>query len=282
MIIAGYPIATRELHHLAQGWLKLSLLNADRHARHARFNFLYFSYEPDFACLMLSMRSLRESIPSACLGQVVLAEDQKAPFRSAQIDQLKALVPQLHVMPVFDFEWGSPKSTHAELQIFKTICNGLPDPADLLVKVDSDVLFLRNAKWLQLLRSSAPAIGDGHYLRYRYAQGGLYMIRRQVVQDLLGPVSLAEVEAVAQAIQSVGEDMAISRLLADKGKPFFFTRMMLFPDEYGPLSRLNALVRREFLALHCHKDKRNMPALAQRFGLLGDADCPVSTQQRTA
>ena len=240
-------------------------------ATSARLNFLYFSYAPDFACLQLSLKTLAHAIPRDLMGRVVLAEDQKAPFSDEQKSDLLSLAPSLHVVPVYDFEWGSPRSTHAELQIFKQVCGLLGDPQDLLVKVDSDVLFVRNPKWQRLLRSSAHAIGDGHYLQHRFAQGGLYMIRRHIIDSVLSKVTLGEVEQVAKAIDSVGEDMAISQLLADKGMPFFFTRMMLFPEEYKLLPRLNAWVRSEFLALHCHKDKRNMDALTQRFGLLGKA-----------
>lgn len=248
--------------------MRLRLLRPASSANRARLNFLYFSYAPDFECLHLSMRTLKAGVPCEILGRVVLAEDQKAPFSEQQRQALAALMPDLHVLPVRDFEWGSPKSTHAELQIFTQICAALPDADDLLVKVDSDVLFIRNDKWLRLLRSEAPAIGDGHYLQHRFAQGGLYMIRRRIVESILSKVRLDEVEQVARAIDSVGEDMAISQLLADHGHPFFFTRMMLFPDEYGPLRQLNDWVRREFLALHCHKDKSNMPALARRFSLV--------------
>jgi hypothetical protein len=271
LIISGVPVALRELHHLVRGWTRAFLLASDARAARARLHFLYFSYAPDCECIALSLRTLAQAVPNDLVGGVILAEDQKAPFTPVQIAALRRLAPSLKVVPVRDFEWGSPRSTHAELQVFRQACEDLPDPWDLLVKVDSDVLFVGNEKWRKLLRSGAPAIGDGHYLRHRFAQGGLYMIRRHIVQDVLAKVSLADVEAVARAIDSVGEDMAISRLLADRGRPFFFTRMMLFPDEYGPLQRLNALVRREFLALHCHKDKRNMAILAQRFGLLAQS-----------
>ena len=271
MIVAGFPIALRELHHLARGWLRMWRLRPGDHAGAARLNFLYFSYAPDFAYLQLSLKTLAHAVPAALIGRVVLAEDQKAPFSEVQKSALRSLAPSLHVVPVHDFEWGSPRSTHAELQIFKQACSLMDDPHDLLVKVDSDVLFVRNAKWLRLLRSSAHAIGDAHYLQHRFAQGGLYMIRRHIVDSFLSKVTLGEVEQVARAIDSVGEDMAISQLLADKGLPFFFTRMMLFPEEYGLLPHLNSWVRSEFLALHCHKDKRNMDALTRRYGLLDQA-----------
>lgn len=270
MIVAGFPVSLRELHHLTWWWLRFLLLGTDKRASAARFNFLYFSYSPDFDCLVLSLRTLRNAILDELLGQVFLAEDQKAPFSPSQLTTLRSIVPQLRVIPVRDFEWGSPSSTHAELQIFKMACEHLTDACDLLVKVDSDVLFLRNEKWARILRSGAEAVGDGHFLQHRYAQGGLYMMRRHLVQHVFADTTVTDLEVIAREIDSVGEDMAISQLLADSGKPFFFTRMMLFPDEYGPLPSLRSAVRREFLALHCHKDKARMPALIARFDLMGE------------
>lgn len=272
MIVAGFPIAVRELHYLILGWFRYALLRPDKSAASARYHFIYFSYEPDFEYLDLSLRTLRAAIPAELVGGVVLAEDQKGPFSPSQIEQLRGVWPSLQVLPIRDFEWGSPRSTHAELQLFKQVCSEMPDPRDLLVKVDSDVLFLPNPKWLRLLRSAASAIGDGHYLQHRFAQGGLYMIRREVIQTVFASTRVPDVEQVAIEIDSVGEDMAISRMLRGASQPFFFTRMMLFPNEYKALSTLSALTRREFIALHCHKDKHSMSVLSSRFGLLPEGE----------
>lgn len=269
MLIAGLPVEAGRIHHLLRGWVRLALLRRDARACRARFNFLYFSYAPDAQFLELSLRTLCRAVPQSLRGGVFLAEDQKAPFAADQIHRLRQLVPDLHLMPVRDFEWGSPRSTHAELGIFEQVCRSLPDARDFLVKVDSDVLFLPNPKWERLLRSEADAIGDGHFLQFRYAQGGLYMMRRQLVQEVLSRVTLADVERVARAIDSVGEDMAVSRILEESGHPFLFTRLMLFPDEYRRVRRVEGAVKREFVALHCHRDKAAMAELCTRMRLLG-------------
>jgi len=268
MIFAGFPIALRELHHLVRGWLRFARLRPDHRAGRARYHFVYFSYAPDFEYLALSLRTLRLAVEPAQVGAVYVAEDQKAPFDAAQQAALRSIWPQIRMLPVHDFEWGSPRSTHAELQLFLKICSSLPDPRDLLVKVDSDVLLLPNPKWARILHSEAPAIGDGHFVRHRYAQGGLYMIRREIAQRHFPSVTVSQLEQVARRVRSVGEDTAISCLLRDAGQPFLLTRMMLFPDEYRPLRRIAGPTRQEFLALHCHKDKRSMVSLAQRLGLL--------------
>jgi hypothetical protein len=274
MIVCGVPIAAREIHHLLRGWLKMAQLRTDPDATGARLNFLYFSYAPDSPYLELSLRTLTGAIPAELLGRVIVAEDQKAPFNPEQLGRLHSVFADLDIRPIHDFQWGSPRSTHAELQLFKQIAAELAHPKDLLVKVDSDVLMLPNDKWRRVLYSNAPAIGDGHYLRFEYAQGGLYMIRKACIEGTLAPVTLRTVEDVAQAIDSVGEDMAISELLRRADQPFFLTRMMLFPEEYRPLSALNPLVRQEFMALHCHKDKTNMEYLCTKFGLLPGANAP--------
>lgn len=267
MIISEVPVQLRELHHLSWWWLRFRFLAADRRTAGAKLNFLYFSYEPDFDYLLLSMKSLRHGVNRELIGQVFLVVDQKAPFSARQIAAFQDIFPTLHVLPIFNFEWGSARSTFEELGMFKTVCASLPSPFDLLVKVDSDVLFLRNDKWRKLLCSRAAAIGDGHFLQHRCAQGGLYMLRRHLIQNVFWDTSLADLESVVKKIDSHGEDRAISYMLRRSGNAFFFTRMMLFPDEYRGISRLGSWVRREFLALHCHKDKTSMAALIRKFDI---------------
>ena len=91
------------------------------------------------------------------------------------------------------------------------------------------------------------------------------MIRRVVTQTLFAHTTVADVESVVSEIDSVGEDRAISEMLSKSGVPFFFTRMMLFPEEYRNLQRLGHCAKNEFLALHCHKDKNSMAHLIDRL-----------------
>lgn len=267
MIVCDVPIGIKGLHHLMAGWLKFRLLKRATLAAQAKLNFVYFSYQPDFDYILLSLRSLVQAVPAQYIGKIFLVVDQKAPFDEAQIDSFKQLCPSLVVMPIYNFEWGSAQSTLEELNLFKDVCQQLDNDWDYVLKVDSDVLFHNGAKLVQILHSDTHAVGDGHYLNYEYAQGGLYMIRKHLIMQAFANTSLSDVEGVVEEIDSVGEDMGISHMLKQHGSPFFLTRLMLFPDEYNAITTLNTWVKNEFVAFHCHKDKQNMANLVKKFAL---------------
>lgn len=269
MIVGGVPLSVRDLHRIVAGWWAFR-----KHVRpiateqNTTLNFLYFSYQPDFDILRLSLQTLLKVSAGKRLGKVFVVVDQKAPFSAAEEAALLSIYPKIAFMPVHNFSWGSAESTYAELRIFTQACKLLPNKQDMLIKVDSDILMSGWSKLVAILDSTLQAVGDGHFLQYRYAQGGFYMMRRRLIEDVLASKSQDDVEQVVKATGSVGEDVAISWLLKDAGEPFFFTRLMLFPDEYNRLERLNVWVSNEFIALHCHKDKHNMPALIDKFNLL--------------
>ena len=96
------------------------------------------------------------------------------------------------------------------------------------------------------------------------------MMRRYLIEDAFPEINVEDIEQIASTIGSVGEDMAISHVLEQRGTPFFFSRMMLFPSEYQRIRSFDGLVAREFVALHCHKDKGSMPMLIKKFGIRMD------------
>jgi len=201
------------------------------------------------------------------VGKVFLIEDQKAPFSKEQLQSLKTLCPTLHVLPIYNFAWGSALSTYEELQMFLKVSDLMDNEWDLLLKIDSDVLIF-NAKKLEIIcQSTIEAIGDGHFLQFKYAQGGLYMLRKHLIQKMFKTTTVEQIDAINKLTGSVGEDKAISHLLNKQDKSFFFTRLMLFPDEYNNIEHLNN-VQKEFVALHCHKDKEQMQNLSDKFGIL--------------
>ena len=272
MIISGYPIDLRNIHR--QIWWNYRYLREVKPVQSsAKLTLLYFSYSPDFPYLSLSIKTLLQSAPQKRINKLVIAEDQKAPFSAeerAKLSEISAPI-QLEIYPIYDFAWGSPESTYSELQLFQKVANSLSNPADLVVKCDSDVLFIPSCnKWEHLLDAPQDAFGDGHFLDYKFAQGGLYFLRKRLIESVFPKITLQDVKKIATDINSVGEDMAITEICRRHGRSIFFTRTMLFPTEYGKLKTLSQSCKREFMALHCHKDKQNMPLLKAKF-LKGEA-----------
>ena len=267
MVIKGYPVDIR--HIFRQLWWQYRFIREVKATPEgAKLTLLYFSYQPDFPYLALSIKTLMQSAPRERVRQIVVAEDQKAPFSACDISKLKDLTSpiELNIYPIYNFSWGSPDSTHAEIKLFEQVAGRLENPADMIVKCDSDVLFLPNcAKWEQLLDAPQDAFGDSHFLKYRYAQGGLYFLRKRLIDAIFPGTSIQDVRRIATEINSVGEDMAITEICKRNGRAMFFTRTMLFPSEYRQLKMLNYYCKKEFMALHCHKDKDNMNNIADRF-----------------
>lgn len=273
MIILNWPLSISSLHKSAY-WYGKALLHPlfpgkqgaclDR----GKINFVYFSYRPDFECLMYSIRSLLRHVPAGKLGKIYIAEDQKLPFLDEQRSIISDLYEGIRMHPISNFSWGSAESTLAEIEFFKQVSDDLDSDCDFMAKIDSDVVLFGGQKLVRLLESNLQAVGDGHFVGYRYAQGGLYLIRKALIDSVLSPVRMDDVLESMDATGLVGEDVSISYLLEKSGHPFFLTRLMLFPLEYNRIKKINGLVRGEFVGAYFHKDKENLIAYCDRHRFL--------------
>lgn len=270
MILFNWPFSARYPHKTALGWIKLKYYKIMRKPRDhtGKLNFIYFSYSPDYEYLTLSIRTLLKYTPQEYLGKIFVAEDQKAPFNEEQKQKIFYLYNDIEITPIFNFSWGSIKSTFAEIELFKNISKTLKSKDDLIIKIDSDILVFETKKLIDLCNTNLPAIGDGHYLQFKHAQGGLYALRKSTIENILGDITIKDVERASAETGSVAEDVCISHILKSNNTPFFHTRLMLFPDEYKKINTLNWLVKREFNAIHCHKDKENMALIAKNFDII--------------
>ncbi|AFS38151.1 hypothetical protein [Alteromonas macleodii] len=257
MLIFNVPIKASDSFRIVADWISNLVIKPVKKNANAKFHFVYFSYKPDFDYLNLSIQSLVNHIDSEKIGSVNLFVDQKAPFNTNQIDKLKKICPKLAIHRVYEFAWASTETTMAEITSFLKVCENAEEH-DFIVKVDSDILFFRNKRLSRMLTSKYDAVGDGHHLQYKYAQGGLYMIRAAVIRDVFNTIEKKHVKEVELHCGTKGEDRVISTLLAQAESPFYLTRLMLFPDEYKIMKKLPKLVRWEFCAKHFVKDKHNM------------------------
>ncbi len=269
MHILGVPFRIKYLPQTVFDWWRNAILMMRADRTNVRYSFVYFSYQPDFDYLYLSMLSLKNNVSSQLIDSVYLFVDQKAPFSEDQILQLQELFPQLRVRKIFGFSWASTETTLAEMNAFGEVASEIGGQ-HFLVKVDSDILFTSDKKLNLLRRSNFDAVADAHHLDYQYGQGGLYLIRAAVIAVMKTVINRDEVERCEQLCQSVGEDKVVSTLLREHASGFVFTRLMLYPDEYRTLSRLHRFLRWDFCALHHVNDKHSMPVVASRLKLLPD------------
>ncbi|MYM62036.1 hypothetical protein [Pseudomaricurvus sp. HS19] len=268
MHILGVPFRVKYLPQTICDWWRNAALMMRRERPEVGYSFVYFSYKPDFDYLYLSMQSLKNNVSPELIDSVYLFVDQKAPFDESQLLQLQALFPQLRIRKIYGFSWASTETTLAELNAFSEVAAEI-DGCHYLVKVDSDILITSDQKLKRLRRSACDTVADAHHLDYQYGQGGFYLIRAAVARRAFKDVSKETVKLFEARCGSIGEDKVISAMLAEAGCPFHFTRLMLYPEEYKRINRLNKLLRWEFCALHHVNDKVAMADFSDRFQLIG-------------
>lgn len=257
MILFNTPIRIKYLHRTFSDWFNMLLLRENRDNRLAKLHFVYFSYSPDFNYLMLSLRSLVRNFDSSVIAAVNIFVDNKAPFNEEQIFHLSCVCNKIKFHSVTNFCWASKESTLAELRCFESVLNDM-QYSDVLVKTDSDILFFSSYKMGKILKSGLGAAGDGHVEGYKFAQGGLYMLRKNVIEEYLSELTDQYINNIVDDIGSPAEDRVISKILENNRAAFFYTRLMLFPWEYNKLSKITRFNKFDFCAAHFVKDKDRM------------------------
>ncbi|MDN4504252.1 hypothetical protein QX776_17725 [Alteromonadaceae bacterium BrNp21-10] len=264
MIIFQVPIGSGEILKVISGWIKeLFLMRHRKNVLKKKFNFVYFSYAPDFEYLCLSIKSLIRNVH--CEYAITVFIDQKAPFTSEQEQIIRRIYSDVVFYPVENFSWASISTTMAELSCFLKVAEESSED-DYLVKTDSDILFLSGDKFERIATSNLKAIGDGRHINYKYFQGGLYIIQNKVIKNCFSNIQASDMEDIAQRWNgNLGEDLAVTQRLKDKGIKPFESRLMLFPSEYKKLKYANKFVRRDFVALHFVRDKESMKEYFENF-----------------
>jgi len=257
VIIFNTPIQPKFFHRAVASWLR-DIFRKKNAMPDAKFNVVYFSYRPDFEYLVYSIKSLLKNTDQNDIRNIFIYIDQKDIFTKEQEASLSALSEKISFRAIYNFEWGSPKSTLSELECYLTLSKEIAAPNDFLVKVDSDIIFIKSKKLGKLLKSNLHAVGDSHFLGYKFIQGGMYMIRLGEIIKQFSSVTLNDIEKISKDIRSVGEDKVISTIFKKNGVEFNISRLMLFPDEYKRIKKRTILTRWEFCAMHFHQDKENM------------------------
>lgn len=270
MFLFGHPIGVRHLVHIASDQMR-RLLKIRRAKRPGQIHFVYFSCARDIALLKLSLSSLVK-LKFSQLGAVYVVVDRKGQFNDLQKDELISICPVLHFLDLGNIDWASVETLSTELQAFD-IVSAAADRDDFIAKVDSDILFFSAAKLKEVSFAVEDFVGDGHYSRYEYAQGGLYFVRASLARQLYSSTSDAHLKKTIKRCRTHAEDQIVSALINEQTKSIWLTRLMLFPNEYEK-SNINAhWVRQEFSAIHFVHKKSDMPAMAAQLN--GDQHAPI-------
>lgn len=153
------------------------------------FHFVYFSCGRDFHMLCDSLRSLT-ALRLNSIGKVYLVIDRGEGFDNKQLEELRqAIGGNLTCSTSYYRMLRGPGGIIAELTAFREI---LPDMGerDILVKMDSDTLFLSTDMFALVMNSGSLLLGEEKthsHLKtpFSHVQGGCYFMRRSLLAQVV-------------------------------------------------------------------------------------------------
>lgn len=145
---------------------------------------LYFVCGRHFECLRVSLRSLR-AVGLECVGTVYLYVDRDDFFTDSQIALLRRMVPRLVIRKSDHKTTGLGEQAIAnQLRAFLRVGEEIGED-DYLAKVDSDILFVSDQVFHDVLRSGDDAVGQvcDYWEPFLFFQGGCYFLKGSVLSE---------------------------------------------------------------------------------------------------
>lgn len=233
-----------------------------------KFHLCYFSCCSHFRFLYCSLHSLKQAL-AAVKYDVQIFADRDDPLTDAQIACLQSLLPGLRITPwPRGLGWGAEQIASIWTAYGRMAAESADD--DFIVCVDSDVFFFNDRIFQAAARSGADLIGDGHYVNFRYPQGGCYFVRVSAVRRVGELLIQKSMEQIAGEADVVAEDVMANHLVRSAGLRVWLTWYMMFPDELRIAKRLSSWQQWKFSCLHfVGKDKVPMLQAYENHVLAG-------------
>jgi len=202
----------------------------------------YYKYQ---YCSLHSLRFAQSDVPV----RVIVFCDRNEMFSGPQREALMSLVPGLEII-TWDKSQGWGATQIASIwRAYAHAAEGCGDD-DYVGRIDADVFFF--SPWLfdLVLKSGADLIGDGHYVRFEFCQGGVYFLKAKAIRNICAFLNERKLEEILSDAKVNVEDMATYHLVQATGHRSWLTWFMMFPDEYRIAGRLNKYQRQKFSCLH--------------------------------
>ncbi len=262
-------------------WAPFQMPKPEVFSERPHFFIAYFTCGAHFRYLKASVDSLLAlDLPFAY--SVRLFEDRKDPINADEVRQLLLRCPSGSTLTrtPLPFSWGGSNVIVSTRQAFKEIYSEMKSN-DLLVKTDSDTLFLNSNIFEVAASCASQIVGQTHFGHgHKYFQGGCYFLRTNSIRRILSSPTAHTALLAAWSTE---------HYLSDLPEDFFFCLLaqkcnltISFLDFYAKLpadkqkmledpSAAGHFLRRlppNKSVLHFEKDKPLMHILAER--LLGD------------
>jgi hypothetical protein len=234
------------------------------------FHLCFFSCHSYFKYLYCSLHSLVSHIDGIEI-KILIFNDNEMPLSKAQIDTILALIPDARIIPwPKSMGWGA-KQIGSIWRAYKLAAESAADN-DIIARVDSDVFFFNDRIFRAIVRSNADLVGDGHYVDFKYSQGGCYFFRASAVRRISTMIEVETIEKLTQELDVIVEDVAAFHFAKQLGLKIWLTWFMMFPDELRNAGGLTAWQRWKFSCIHfVMKNKNAMLESYEREIFEGDA-----------
>lgn len=271
------PIRLRQLPAFVRQAAQRSRVLARPAERRPTFHLCYFSCQSYFRYLYCALHSLK-TVTAGHACRVIVFSDTDQPLSEAQIGALVELMPDIVVKPwPKSMGWGAVQIGWI-WKAYAVALEGAQD-GDVIARIDSDVFFFNDRIFRAVERSDADLVGDGHYVRLEFAQGGCYFFKASAVRRILQMLEREPIDTVLAEIDPVVEDVAATHFARRLGLRVWLTWFMMFPDELRNAGGLTPWARWKFSCAHfVMKNKAAMLDAYEREVLGGDV--PAAYRQR--
>ncbi len=152
-------------------------------ARQPKIHFFYISCGKDFDYLFISLMSL-EKLNLACRGTVYLYIDKKDPLSHEHLKKLKEeFIWNMVIRETqYKLSWGGAKLLISELAAFREIVTQI-NQNDYVAKIDSDVLFISDRIFKEVINGDSEAIGQRK--EEGFMEGGSYFLKASLISKIV-------------------------------------------------------------------------------------------------
>lgn len=212
------------------------------------FHLCYFSCRSYFKYLYCSLHSLG-LLETRYRLNIMIFNDDEQPLSAAQVKALQALIPGIQIIDwPKSMGWGAKQIGHI-WQAYQIAANKAND-RDIVARVDSDVFFFNDRIFRAVARCDADLIGDGHYVGFKYCQGGCYFFNVMAIRRIAAMLEVGSSDSLFAELDVVVEDIAATHFAKRLGLKIWQTWFMMFPDELHNAGSLTVWQRWKFSCAH--------------------------------
>ncbi|MDU0356369.1 hypothetical protein RS130_22960 [Paraglaciecola aquimarina] len=170
------------------------------------FHLCYFSCHSYFPYLYCALHSMKKHLTDIEF-KVYIFNDAEMPISDAQFSTIQDLIPgaELILWPK-SMGWGAEQISN----IWKAYDYAAKNAGenDIVARIDSDVFFFNDRIFQMIERSNADLIGDGHFVDFKYSQGGCYFFKSTAIKKINDLIEQQTMDKLTKEIDIVVEDIA--------------------------------------------------------------------------